>query len=245
MPPQEKPLRKTVKRPASHAARKIDPDAAESAARAQICRVGRWMYEKGFVCGREGNISVRAEGGRFLCTPTEVSKGAMEPRDIAALDADGRQLDGRLPVTSEFRLHLHIYRACPEVGAVVHAHPPCATAFAVARQAPPAGVQPEVEILLGPVAMAEYRTPGTDALAQGAAAHVQAGARAVLLANHGAVTAARNLLRAWWRLETLERYCQVLLLSGPLGGPRPLTAEQLGELLALKRQMGLANPRND
>lgn len=239
-----RPVRKIVKRSASLAAAKSNGRGAESAARQEICRVGRWMWEKGFVCGREGNISARLPGGRILCTPTEVSKGAMEPGDLAALDLTGRQLDGPLPVTSEFRLHLEIYRTCPQINAVVHAHPPYATAFAVARKVPPAGIQPEVEMLLGPIALAEYHTPGTDAVAQGAAVRVKAGVRAILLSNHGAVTVAKNMLRAWWRLETLERYCQVLLLAQHLGGARPLSPAQLSELMAMKRKMGLGDPRN-
>jgi L-fuculose-phosphate aldolase len=247
MPREDKSIGKMARlgrMPAAPIIMKAPPRQSESAAREEICRVGLWMWERGFVCGREGNISLRLASGRVLCTPTEISKGAMKPADLAVLDEQGQQLSGRLPVTSEFRLHLQIFRTSPTVMAVVHAHPPCATAFAVARKRPPAGVQPEVEMLLGPIGLAAYRTPGTNAVAVGAAAHVKAGARAVLLSNHGAVTVGRTLLRAWWRLETLERYCQVLLLSAPLGGPRPLTAEQLAELLAMKRQMGLADPRN-
>ena len=188
------------------------------------------------VGGRDGNISVRLEDGRILCTPTEMHKGAMEPADIALLDAEGRQINGRRPVTSEVRLHLHIYRACADVAAVVHAHPPHASAFAVAGKAPPGGVMPEVELSLGPVALAKYETPGTDAVAQSVTPHLTAGARAVLMSNHGAVTVAEDLLHAWWRMETLERYCQVILLSGPLGGPRPLAAGKLAKLLDLKRR---------
>jgi L-fuculose-phosphate aldolase len=244
MPRKEKPTKKLLVLPqGTSSSRRSGQQLSEAAVREEICRVGRWMWERGYVCGREGNISVRLASGRMLCTPTEVSKGAMEPADMAVLDGEGRQIAGDTPVTTEFRLHLHIYRACPAVAAVVHAHSPCATAFAVARKTPPSGVLPEVEMLLGPIALAEYCTPGSDAVAEGAAARIKAGARAVLLANHGAVAAASTLMRAWWRMETLERYCQVVLLAGHLGGPRPLSAGELNELLAMKRRMGLVDPR--
>ncbi len=216
--------------------KKVVSAAALKLVKEEICRIGQSMCQKGYVGGRDGNISVRISAERILCTPTEISKGDMKASDIAVLDGRGNQLSGRLAVTSEFRMHLHIYRRCPDIKAIVHAHPPCATAFGVAAKVPPVGILPEVELTLGQIALAEYHMPGTDDVAAAVAARVAAGAKAVIMANHGAVTVGEKLLQTWWRMETLERYCQVVLMSEHLGGPRPLSARQLEELAEFKKK---------
>ena len=197
----------------------------------EICRLGRRIYEKGFVAASDGNLSVRVEPGRFLCTPSGVCKGAMKPADIATVDEAGKQLAGEKPRTSEILLHLEIYRHLPQVNAVAHAHPPHATAYAVAGTAPPVGVLSEVELFLGPVPMVQYHTPGSPELAQAVVPHLKNKANTLLLANHGAVACGGDLQQACFHLETLETYCQVLLLAGRIGGPRTLSAVQIDQLL--------------
>lgn len=110
----------------------------------EICEVGRRMYERGFVAANDGNISYRLGDGRFLCTPTGVSKGFLKPADIAVVDDQGNQISGAKPRTSEIKLHLQIYAELPEINAVAHAHPPHATAFAVAGIDIPSCILPEV-----------------------------------------------------------------------------------------------------
>jgi L-fuculose-phosphate aldolase len=201
------------------------------------------MYRKEFVAANDGNISVRLGDGRYLCSPTLVSKGFMEPDDIALVDDEGNQLAGAKPRTSEILLHLEVYHELPEIGAVVHAHPPHATAYAVAGVAPPAGILPEVEIFLGPVPLAEYDTPGSGDFARTILPHLRNHANTILLANHGAVACDRTLEQAWFHLETLDHYCRILLLAGQLGCPRTLPDEKVAELLQIKRRMGIPDPR--
>ena len=134
--------------------------ASEWEIKQQICEFGRRMYEKGYVAANDGNISVRIGGGKYLCTPTGVSKGALTPEMICVVDDDGNQIGGTWPKTSEVLLHLEIFHELPEINAVVHAHPPHATAFAVAGVELPTCVLPEVEIFIGRVPLAEYDTPG-------------------------------------------------------------------------------------
>jgi len=211
----------------------------------QICEIGRRMYEKGFVAANDGNISCRVAKGRFLCTPTLVSKGFLKPADIAVVDDQGRQLEGPLPRTSEIMLHLEIYHELGEINAVCHAHPPYATAFAVAGIHVPNNILPEVEIFIGQVPLAEYETPGGKRFAETILPHLRRKANTILLANHGAVACDKTLEQAYFHLETLDMYCRILLLSKDVGNIRQLPAEKVRELLAIKKQLGLADPRID
>ena len=117
------------------------------------------LVDKGFVAANDGNISFRLGNGRYLCTPTGVSKGNMKPADLGIVDDTGKQISGPKPRTSEIKLHLEIYHELPHINAVVHAHPPHATAFAVAGMEIPVGILPEVEIFIGQVPIARYDTP--------------------------------------------------------------------------------------
>jgi len=208
-----------------------------------ICDVGRRMYDNHFLAANDGNISVRVGPGRFLCTPTGVSKGWMTPADIAVVDDQGRQLEGQRPRTSEILLHLEIYHALPEVHAVCHAHPPHATAFAVAGLPLPAGFMPEAEVLLGPVPLAEYHTPGSEGVARSILPHLKNKANTILLAHHGVVACDKTLEQAYFHLETADMYARILLLAQQVGTLHRLNESQMRELLAAKGAMGLDDPR--
>jgi L-fuculose-phosphate aldolase len=131
----------------------------EDKIREQICDIGRRVWQRGYVAANDGNFSVRVGENRFIATPTMLSKGFMTPEDLVVLDGEGRQIGGHRTPTSETKIHLDIYRKRPDVNAVVHAHPPYATAFAVAQLPNPKCVLPEVEIFLGEIPIAEYATP--------------------------------------------------------------------------------------
>lgn len=208
-----------------------------------ICEYGRRMYDKGFVAANDGNLSVRLGENRFLCTPTGVSKGFMTPAMIAVVDETGKQISGAIPRTSEMLMHLVVYRERPEVNAVVHAHPPHATAFAIAGTAIPSGILPEVEVLLGQVPLTRYDTPGTKDFAESITPHLRNKANTILLANHGVVAFDKDLEQAFFHLETLESYCRILLLSKQIGTPCPLPEDKMRELMAAKKKMGLDDPR--
>jgi len=217
--------------------------AEESQLAEQICQIGRRMYRAGFVAANDGNISVRAGDGRYLCTPTGVSKGYMTPEMICVVDDEGKQLAGDLRRTSEVLLHLQIFHQCPHLNAVTHAHPPHATAFSVAGIEPPVGVLPEAEIFLGPVKLAEYGTPGTQELAESVLPHLKNKANTILLANHGVVSCDETLEQAYFHLETVEAYCRILILARQVGEIQFLSETKIRRLLEIKQRLGIEDPR--
>ncbi len=213
------------------------PPGDEPTTREALCEAGRRLYARGLISGSEGNLSARLPDGRILCTPSGACKGTLAPAALCVVDAQGRPDPPDAPVSSEIRAHLAVYQTAPTARAVVHAHPPHATAFALARRSIPQGVLPELDVLLGEVPLVGYRTPGTQALADAVAATIPADGSAALLANHGALTWAGSIEDAVERMEMLEQCCRVLWLAEALGGPVPLTPEQRDELRALRRRM--------
>lgn len=184
-------------------------------ARANILEAGRRMYAKGYCAANDGNISCRTADGAFWVTPSGVSKGYMAEETLVKVDIDGNILEKRTPlgISSEINLHLAVYRNRPGVNAVVHAHPPLSTAFACARTAMDKPVVNEAVLNLGAVPCAPFAPPGTPELAESILPHLQ-GHAAVLLANHGAVTWGASMEQAYFRLETLEYYAHMLILTG-------------------------------
>jgi len=221
---------------------KDDPEALKEL----MCDVGRRIWQRGYCAGNEGNHSVRVADDRILCTPTGVSKGFLRPEMICTVDLRGRVVEaaGEYRPSSEVKIHLQIYKSLPDVRAVVHSHPPHATAFAVAGVNLPEGIYPEAEFFLGRVPIAQYATPSTQALADALVPHLQPHVHAVLLANHGAVTFDTDLIGAYYRLEVLDAYAQILLLAGRLGRVNVLGARQMRELMQVKRRFGLDDPRD-
>jgi L-fuculose-phosphate aldolase len=202
-----------------------------------MCEIGRRVYNKGFAAANDGNITVRLNEREFLCTPTMVSKGFMKPEDICKVDAEGKQLAGTRKRTSEVLLHLAVYKHRPDVNAVVHCHPPHATAFAVAGEPIPQCILPEVEVFLGHVPTAIYETPGTQKFAETIVPHLKA-ANTIILANHGTVTFGPHLEAAYFNSEIIDAYCQILILSKQLGRVNYFNPQQTKELLDLKKRLG-------
>ncbi len=205
--------------------------------REEICEIGRRIYARQFAAGNDGNISCRLADDVVLCTPTQICKGFMQPEDLCTVDLAGRRLAGTREPTSEIRLHLEIYRHDPQARAVVHCHPPHATAFGVARVDVPSGVLPEVEVFLGVVPRAEYETPGSQRFAETVRPFI-GHANTVILSNHGTVSWGPTVERAYWQTEILDSYCRVLLLAAQLGHVERLPEPQLRELLALREKFG-------
>lgn len=201
----------------------------------EIVRVGRLLREGGHVVAAEGNLSVRLGPERLLITPSGVRKGELEPDDPVAIDLDGRATAGPRRPSSEWRLHAGIYRLRPDAGAICHAHPPCATAFACARRTLPTALLPESLLLLGDeVPLAPYATPGTKAVAGALQGRVEQG-RALLLANHGAVTWATDLDEAFALMEVLERLAEIALHAERLGGGVRLTRAEAQRIREARR----------
>ncbi len=228
----------------AHIAIPIHKETAEVAAlRDELVAVGRKLWDRAYVDGNGGNISVRLADNRVLCTPTMVSKGDLEPGGLCVVDLDGNALAGNRTCTSELLLHLAIYNANPRAQAVLHCHPPYATAWAITGSAPPSGYLSEYEIFIGRAAIAPYETPGTQVFAQSVLPFVHEH-NTILLANHGVVCWADTATRAEWLIEILDTYCKTLLIAQQMGRPlQKIPDEKIEELLAIKQKMGLPDPR--
>lgn len=202
------------------------------AERAAIIEVGRRLYEKGLVTATDGNISVRVTGGH-LVTTSGVSKGALTRAHVVFVGEDGQAASGSTAVSSEDMMHTGIYRLRPEVRAVIHAHPPTATAFAVAHLPLDTRILAESVLVLGPVPLIPYVTPGTAELAAAVTSGLGA-CQSALLANHGTVTVGQTLTQALHRMETLEHLARVTFMARQLGGVRELPPEEIEKLLVAR-----------
>ena len=201
--------------------------------RAEMCEVGRRLYNLFLVAANDGNISVRLNDDELLITPTNVSKGFMKPEHIVKVTPDGEILSryGAFQPSSEMRLHLAIYRHRPDVRAIVHAHPPTATGFAVAGISMEDVFMPEVALRIGPTPLVPYAIPGGDELPASVIPYLK-DHNSLLLSNHGAVVYATNLTDALFQLEAVELTARVYLTARQLGHVNLLTAEQVQALYA-------------
>ena len=213
------------------------------ALRDEIIRTGRKLWERQYVDGNGGNISCRIGRDYVLCTPTMISKRDMEPADICLSDFQGDIVAGNRLRTSELLLHLEIYRGNPRARAIVHCHPPYATAFSLTGTVPPVGLISEYEIFIGPAALARYETTGTQAFAETVLPFVQ-DHNTILLANHGVVCWSDTVTHAEWLVEILESYCKTCVIAQQIGKPlRQIPDEKIQEILALKSRLGFPDAR--
>ena len=215
--------------------------ASDAQLRADIVEIGRRLYARGYTASNDGNISVRLDGERLLMTPKSVCKGFMAPEMMCITDLDGRKLAGDRDPSSEMKMHLEVYRQRPDVNAVVHAHPPIATGFAVAGIPLDRAVLAEVVTTLGSVPIAEYATPSTNELPEAVRKYVKAH-DGMLLANHGALTIGSDLYSAYYKMETIEHFAKISLVARQLGGERLLSREEVSRLQGLRGMYGIAAP---
>ena len=213
----------------------------EERIRAEIVEVGRRLHERGYVAANDGNISVRLDDKRLLTTPTGVSKGFMTPDMMVMTDMRGTQLAGDRKASSELLMHLAVYEQRPEIRAVVHAHPPTATGFAVAGIPLDRAVLAEVVVTLGSIPIAGYGTPSTAELADAVRKDI-ATYDGLLLANHGALTIAQELFAAYYRMETVEHFARISLVARLLGRERVLSREEVLRLQELRGTYGIVAP---
>lgn len=198
--------------------------------REEIVQYGRMLHERCFVAAMDGNLSVRLDENRILVTPTCLSKGAMRPGDLVVVNSTGQHVSGRRNVTSEIGMHLLIYRLRPDVQAIVHAHPPTATGFAAAGIPLTEPLVCEVVMGLGCIPLARYGTPGTSELAQTLEPYVP-DYDAILMSNHGVVTYGDTLEHAYMKMETVEHFAQIALVTHLLGRQQPLKEVEIEKLL--------------
>jgi L-fuculose-phosphate aldolase len=223
--------------------RELFESPAAQALKAEIIRTGRKLWERAYVDGNGGNISARLSDEYVLCTPTLCSKGDISAADLSLVDLENSQLCGDRAQTSEILLHLEIYKAVPNARAVVHCHPPYATAHAMAGVVPPGNLIPEQEVFVGPVALAPYETPGTLAFARTVLPFVK-DHNTILLTNHGVVCWSDTVAHAEWCVEVVENYCKTVMIARQLKPSLPeIPPEKILDLLALKKRYGLPDPR--
>jgi L-fuculose-phosphate aldolase len=200
----------------------------------EVCRR---LYDRGLIAGPDGNVSVRVAPDRVLVTPSGMSKVDVTAADLVEVTLAGELVRGNREPSSEVAVHLRLYARRPDVQAVVHAHPPIATGFAVAGEPLAANVLPELVSQMGAVALVPYATPGTSALADRfdpyAAAH-----DAFLMANHGAVTVGPSLVVAHQRMESLEHAARIIFTARLLGRVNELTPASVAELVAARGRPG-------
>lgn len=204
-----------------------------------ICEIGKRMYDRGYVAANDGNISVKCGDNAIWCTPTGVSKGFMTPDMLVKIDLKGNVIQGKYKPSSEVKMHLRVYNENSEVNAVVHAHPPVATSFAIAGIQLDKAVLPEAVVLLGTVPVAPYATPGTQEVPDSIAPYCK-DYNAVLLANHGALTWGTDAIEAYHRMESLEHYALILMYTGKIiNQSNELNCNQIGELLKIREKLGI------
>jgi L-fuculose-phosphate aldolase len=193
------------------------------------------MWIKNLCSGNEGNISVRLNNNHILCTPTLICKGFMKPNDLCVVDLNGNKIYGKKNATSEIKLHLEIYRAKPEINAVIHAHPPYLNAFALTGKKIPQGVIPELELYVGQIPYASFEPPGTHEVARSVLKYLDSSHMAILQ-HHGAVSWSTNLEEASFRMEMAESSCKTLLLAKLLGGHKLIPADKYKIMKTMKKQ---------
>lgn len=213
---------------------------SEKEAKAAIIDIGQRMYIRNFVAANDGNISIKTGDNEVWATPTGVSKGFMKKNMLVKTDLDGNVLEGTHKPSSELKMHLRAYKENPEIQSVCHAHPPVCTSFAIAGIPLDAPVLAEAVITLGNVPVAPYAELGSKEVPEAIApyCHTHNG---VLLANHGAVTWAEDAYSAYYRLESMEYYANILMLTEKvIGKQNTLTKEQVERLLAMREKFGIS-----
>lgn len=204
----------------------------------EICEVGHRLYAHGFVAANDGNISVKLNDNEFYCTPTGVSKGSLTPEMIIKIDAEGNKLEGTLNPSSEIKMHLRVFRERPDVNAVVHAHPPVATAFTVAGIPLDRYILPEAVLTIGDVPTCEYATPSTMEIPDSLMPYIQEH-DAFMLKNHGALTVGNTLTRAFFTMEEVEFNAKIMKYAMELGRIQEIPEDKMYELMDLRARFGL------
>lgn len=201
----------------------------------QMCDVCHKMWQLGWVAANDGNVSVKLGDGTFLATPTGISKSFITPDKLVLIDENGNVLEGLegYKPSSEIKMHLRCYKEREDVGAVVHAHPPTATGFAVAGKSLDEYSMIETVIAIGSIPLTPYGTPSTNEVPESIAPFLK-DHDVLLLQNHGALTVGCDLITAYYRMETLELFSKISLTAHMLGGAKEIPMPEIDKLLYLR-----------
>jgi L-fuculose-phosphate aldolase len=213
--------------------------ATESRLRRDLVEVCRRLHDRRLVGAGEGNVSCRLGRDRVLVTPSGTNKGFLRPADLLVVDLSGKRVRGQGRPSTELAMHLAAYAARPDAGAVVHAHPLTAVAFTVAGLPPPDDLLPEAVLVLGPIGVAPFATPGTDEV-PASLAHLWRAHQVFLLERHGALALGGDLFQACDRMETLERVCEIAALARAMGRCEPLPGAAVEKVLEAGRALAAA-----
>jgi len=210
--------------------------------RRALLEIGKKLWMRGLVSGSDGNLSIRISRDRILTTASGIPKGELREEHLLELKLDGTVITrSKWKPSSEIKMHLIVYSRRPEINAVCHAHPPYATAFAVAGIGMTSCVIPEIIVSLGAVPLAPYGTPSTEEVPS-AIENFITDSDALLLANHGALTLGKTIEEAYLRMESIDHSAHIILNSIILGGPKKLTREDVEKLYATRIGLGFDNP---
>jgi L-fuculose-phosphate aldolase len=210
----------------------------ESDIKNQICDICGRLWQLGWVAANDGNITVKLSDNLFLATPTGISKSMIVPDKIVKINSAGELIEGKLKPSSEIKMHLRCYEVRDDIGAVIHAHPPAATGYAVANKALDEYIMVEAVLTVGAVPVTPYATPSTSEVPDAIAPYLNEH-DVLLLQNHGALTVGADLLTAYYRMETLELWAKISLNAHILGGAAELPREQIDRLIGMREQYGI------
>lgn len=216
----------------------IDQGKSIHAHKLDIVQIGKMMYDRRFIVAGDGNISIKINDNMILATPTTLCKGMLTPDQIVKIDLAGQVLEGEYRPSSEIKMHLAAYRTRPDIQAVVHAHPPISTGFAVAGIPLDQLILAEMVVNFGAIPLAPYHSPSTPELADAVAEKVRC-YDAVLMANHGVMTIGPDVYTAYQRLEMVEQFATISLVAHVLGRVNTFSSAQLNDLVALRQKAGI------
>lgn len=202
-------------------------------ARKEIVAIGQRLAGAGFIAGCDGNISVRLDDNRILITPAGMSKGRLTVDNLVVVDMGGQRLQGDQEASSELAMHLAVYRTRSDIGACVHAHPPCATAFAVAGIELLPDILPEIVVTVGEIPLIDYAPPGTRAVPESLSPFLS-DRNAFLLRNHGLLTIGETIETAYNRHESVEHFAKILHLARSLGSVNRIPTEDFRRLMSIR-----------
>lgn len=219
---------------------------SESTHRSNLVEVCRLTYQRGYLCGTEGNLSIRLDNERILSTASNTCKGRIEDSDLLLSDLQGTLIPSKsqregAKLSTELKMHLRAYKERPDILAIVHAHPVTAVGFTVAGKSLDRSILPEVVCTMGSIPTAPYATPSTDEVPD-SIAELAKDHDAILLDHHGAITFGVDIWSAFYKMETVEHYAKTLFVAEALGGSRVLSSQAISQLMAIRSIYGLTRP---
>ena len=215
-------------------------EKTESQYRNDIIDICKRVHANGWVASNDGNVSIRISPSTVLCTPTGMSKGYLTTDQLIKVDMDGNKIDGDLEPSSEVKMHLDVYKSKENIGAVVHAHPPFATGFAVAGIALDECIMPEIIISLGSIPLARFGTPSTSEIPDSIRPYLKEH-DVFLLENHGALSIGKDVYQAYYRMESLELFAKINLVARMLGNVNLIGEDNVRKMIGLREKFGLEN----